>query len=148
MRKLRQCGINAYAVKKGPDSVDFGIKWLKGMTIIVDKHCINMQNELSVYHWKEDAGGNALPIPVDKDNHLIDELRYAYERAGISRHYVFLLLFASLMGSYINIPVARLPAEQLVVWISRGEVRPRDRRLPVCRAGDDEAVHRFHRPRS
>jgi len=32
-----------------------------------------------MYKWKEDAGGNALPIPVDKNNHLIDALRYAYE---------------------------------------------------------------------
>jgi phage terminase large subunit len=31
------------------------------------------------YKWKEDRGGNALPVPVDRDNHLIDALRYAYE---------------------------------------------------------------------
>jgi uncharacterized membrane protein len=40
-------------------------------------------------------------------------LSYAYQRIGIDRRYVFLLLFLSLMGSYLNIPVARLPAEQI-----------------------------------
>jgi uncharacterized membrane protein len=41
-------------------------------------------------------------------------LRYAYERIGINRHYVFALLLASLLGSYVNIPVAELPPEQIV----------------------------------
>jgi len=44
----------------------------------------------------------------------INVLGYAYERAGISRRYVFLVLFASLVGSYINIPVWQLPAEHLL----------------------------------
>ncbi|MFA6204295.1 MAG: PBSX family phage terminase large subunit [Gallionella sp.] len=73
-------GVEAGAAVKGKDSVTFGIQWLKQQTIIVDKKCINAQNEFSQYHWKEDAGGNAMPIPVDKNNHLIDALRYAYER--------------------------------------------------------------------
>ncbi len=57
------------AAKKGKDSVVFGIQWLQQQTIIVDKKCINMQNELSQYKWKEDAGGNAIAVPVDKNNH-------------------------------------------------------------------------------
>jgi len=44
----------------------------------------------------------------------INVLGYAYERAGISRRYVFFLLFASLLGSYVNIPLWRLPGEHLV----------------------------------
>jgi uncharacterized membrane protein len=40
-------------------------------------------------------------------------LEYAYERIGVDRRYVFLLLFLSLIGSYVNIPVAELPAEQV-----------------------------------
>jgi uncharacterized membrane protein len=40
-------------------------------------------------------------------------LGYAYERIGVNRRYVFLLLFLSLIGSYVNIPVAELPAEQV-----------------------------------
>jgi uncharacterized membrane protein len=41
-------------------------------------------------------------------------LRYAYERMGIPRRYVFLVLVLSLLGSAINIPVAQLPPEQVV----------------------------------
>jgi uncharacterized membrane protein len=40
-------------------------------------------------------------------------LGYAYQRIGVDRRYVFLLLFFSLMGSYLNIPVAQLPAQEI-----------------------------------
>lgn len=79
IRELSDNEVNAAKAVKGPDSVIFGIQWLKQQKIIIDKSCVNTQNEFSQYHWKEDAGGNALPIPVDKNNHLIDALRYAYE---------------------------------------------------------------------
>lgn len=80
IRELQNHGVNAIGAVKGKDSVNFGIDWLKQQTIIVDKSCVNLQNELRQYHWKKDAGGNVLKIPVDKNNHLIDGgLRYAYE---------------------------------------------------------------------
>lgn len=80
IQELNNHGVSAVGAKKGKDSVNFGIDWLKQQTIVVDKSCINLQNELSQYHWKKDAGGNSLKIPVDKNNHLIDGgLRYAYE---------------------------------------------------------------------
>src|SRR5205823_6431610 len=41
-------------------------------------------------------------------------LSYAYERIGIGRRYVWVLLLLSLLGSYINIPVAQLPPENVV----------------------------------
>jgi phage terminase large subunit len=78
--ELRNHGVVARGAKKGKDSVNFGIDWLKQQIIIVDKSCVNLQNELRQYHWKKDAGGNATKTPVDKNNHLIDGgLRYAYE---------------------------------------------------------------------
>jgi len=80
IQELRNHKVNALAAKKGKDSVTFGIDWLKQQDIIVDASCVNMQNELRQYHWKKDAGGNSMKIPVDKNNHLIDGgLRYAYE---------------------------------------------------------------------
>ena len=80
IQELNNHGVSAVGAKKGKDSVNFGIDWLKQQTIIVDKTCINLINELQQYHWKKDAGGNSLKIPVDKNNHLIDGgLRYAYE---------------------------------------------------------------------
>jgi uncharacterized membrane protein len=41
-------------------------------------------------------------------------LRYAYEKMGVSRRYVFTVLILSLLGSYVNIPVAELPAQEVV----------------------------------
>src|SRR5947207_4417699 len=41
-------------------------------------------------------------------------LRYAYMRLGISSGAALLLLLASLMGSYFNIPVAYLPEQQVL----------------------------------
>lgn len=41
-------------------------------------------------------------------------LTYAYERMGIRHRSVLLILFFSLLGSYINIPVAQLRPEEVV----------------------------------
>ena len=79
IKELRKYGVNAIGAKKGKDSVNHGIQWLQQHTIVVDVKCQNMKNELMKYKWKEDKNGNVLPVPVDKDNHLIDALRYAYE---------------------------------------------------------------------
>ena len=40
-------------------------------------------------------------------------LGYAYEKIGVNRRYVFTLLFLSLIGSYVNIPVAEIPAKEV-----------------------------------
>lgn len=44
----------------------------------------------------------------------IGAIQYAYEKIGISGHYVFALLLLSLLGSYVNIPIAELPAERVL----------------------------------
>jgi uncharacterized membrane protein len=41
-------------------------------------------------------------------------LRYAYARVGISARAAFLLLIGSLLGSYVNFPVAALPEQQIM----------------------------------
>jgi uncharacterized membrane protein len=48
----------------------------------------------------------------------IGVLRYAYLRLGVSSRVAFLLLLASLLGSYINIPIVQLPERE----ISSGQV--------------------------
>ncbi len=40
----------------------------------------------------------------------IGVLKYAYQKIGIKSRYLFLLLALSLGGSYINIPIAKIPA--------------------------------------
>ncbi|HET6464769.1 MAG TPA: DUF1614 domain-containing protein [Nitrospiria bacterium] len=44
----------------------------------------------------------------------IGVLSYAYEKMGVGRQYVFGLLVFSLLGSYVNIPVAELPAKDVL----------------------------------
>jgi uncharacterized membrane protein len=44
----------------------------------------------------------------------IGALRYAYMRLGLTSGGAFLLLVASLVGSYFNIPVAELPGQRVV----------------------------------
>lgn len=77
--ELNNRGITVIPAKKGPNSINDGISWLKEYEIIIDIHCQEFKNEIQSYHWQEDKLGNALPKPVDKDNHFIDALRYATE---------------------------------------------------------------------
>jgi uncharacterized membrane protein len=40
-------------------------------------------------------------------------LEYAYAKIGVNRRYMFALLLLTFLGSYVNIPVAELPPEQV-----------------------------------
>ena len=79
IEEFRRYGINAKSTKKGKGSVEFGVKFLQGLKIYVDKSCQNTINEFQQYKWKEDRYGNVLPIPLDKHNHAMDMIRYALE---------------------------------------------------------------------
>jgi len=46
----------------------------------------------------------------------INAIGYAYERPGIHQRYIFLELLLSLVGSYINIPVAQFLADWARPW--------------------------------
>ena len=81
---LNRRGVRAIPVRKGPDSINYGIRFLKGYEIIIDIRCQNFKNEIQAYHWAEDKYGNALNKPVDKDNHLMDALRYATEELQLA----------------------------------------------------------------
>lgn len=75
--ELQQRGIGAIGAEKGKDSVNFGIQWLQQLKIIIDTKCVNTKNEFSTYKWQENKSGEQLTKPVDRNNHLIDALRYA-----------------------------------------------------------------------
>jgi len=67
---------------KGAGSVEDGIEWLKSFDLIVHPRCKHTISELSAYRYKQDKlTGAVLPIFEDKNNHLIDALRYACEGA-------------------------------------------------------------------
>ena len=77
--EYKSLSINAKGAKKGPGSIEYGIKFLQGLEIIIHPRCKAFKKEINKYKYKEDKNGNVLPVPVDKDNHLIDALRYAME---------------------------------------------------------------------
>jgi uncharacterized membrane protein len=45
---------------------------------------------------------------------ILRSVSYAYESLGVSHHAAMWLLFASLLGSYFNIPIAELRPEEVV----------------------------------
>ena len=79
IQELCNYQINAIGAIKGKDSVNHGIQWLKQQEIIIDKRLQNTINEFQLYHWKRDKDGNVHNVPVDRNNHHIDALRYAFE---------------------------------------------------------------------
>ena len=76
--ELRQYGINAMSSTKGKDSVVHGIQWLQQKEIVIDAKCVNTIQEFQQYQWKKDKDGNSIRQPIDKNNHTIDAIRYAY----------------------------------------------------------------------
>ena len=76
---LRRYGVSALPARKGPDSLMHGVQWLRAQEIVVDPRCRNLIRELTLYQWQRDREGNTLRQPRDRDNHLIDALRYALE---------------------------------------------------------------------
>jgi phage terminase large subunit len=72
--EMSRAGINAKPVKK--DTILSGIDQIKRSNFFIHNDSKNLQNELMSYVWKNDKNGNNLDEPEDKNNHLIDALRY------------------------------------------------------------------------
>lgn len=67
---------------KGAKSLEEGVEFLKSFDIVVHPRCVHLIDELTLYSYKVDPlTGLVLPILADKDNHVIDSLRYACEGA-------------------------------------------------------------------
>lgn len=79
--ELNDRGIWALPATKGPDSIRHGIMWIQGFDIVIHKDCVNFINEISSYVWDKDKTGNLLDKPVDRDNHLMDAMRYGCEHS-------------------------------------------------------------------
>ncbi len=67
---------------KGARSVEEGVEFLKSFDIVVHPRCKHLIDELTLYSYKTDPlTAQILPVLADKDNHVIDALRYACEGA-------------------------------------------------------------------
>lgn len=76
---IKQTGIRVVGAKKGPDSIDYGIKFLQDLTeIIIDPDdCPETLKEFLGYEYERDSEGNFKAEYPDKNNHSIDMARYA-----------------------------------------------------------------------
>lgn len=72
--KLR--GVNIYGVDKSGPSIKAGIDKILSMDLYVTERSYNLMKELRTYVWDKDKDGNYINEPVDKDNHLMDAIRY------------------------------------------------------------------------
>lgn len=74
-------GLKVSGAVKGPDSVDFGIRWLQNLSeIIIDpERCPNTAREFSTYEYEKDRYGNFKSKYPDMNNHSIDMTRYSRE---------------------------------------------------------------------
>lgn len=81
IKELNELGLRAIAAKKGPDSVEFGIQWLQGLSsIVIDKkRCPNTYKELVTYEYETTRDGQYISAYPDKNNHAIDAVRYGCE---------------------------------------------------------------------
>tara|TARA_R110000868_G_scaffold395488_1_gene667235 strand:- start:389 stop:1624 length:1236 start_codon:yes stop_codon:yes gene_type:complete len=67
---------------KGAKSLEEGVQFLQSFDIIVHPRCVHTIDELTLYSYEiDDLTGAVLPKLSDKDNHVIDSLRYACEGA-------------------------------------------------------------------
>ena len=78
---LRNLGLRVRGAKKGPDSIEYGIKFLQSLEeIIIDNaRCPNTAKEFYNYELEPDNLGGFKAEYPDKDNHTIDAMRYALE---------------------------------------------------------------------
>lgn len=73
-------GLPARPAIKEPGSVEYGMKWLQGKTIVIDQaRTPHAYKEFTEYEYERDKDGNVISGYPDADNHTIDAVRYSYE---------------------------------------------------------------------
>lgn len=65
--------------RKGKDSIMAGVSKLQGYSIFVHPSCTHIMDEFYSYCYQQDKEGNWLNKPEDKNNHLMDALRYSLQ---------------------------------------------------------------------
>ena len=77
IEELRRLGVWIKEAIKGQGSVNAGISLLKEFDIYVSLESKNIFKEYRGYMWTELKDGTIINKPVDKNNHLMDAIRYA-----------------------------------------------------------------------
>ena len=86
IEEIYRSGFNIKPVKKGPDSIRFGLSVLQNFGICVERSSTHLIDELYGYEYVTDKNGYVTDKPQDFNNHLIDALRYlAMSRLSIKQ---------------------------------------------------------------
>ena len=86
IEEIYRSGYNAKGVKKGPDSIRFGIGVMQNYNLCIDRKSQNFINEMYAYQWATDKYGYVLDKPEGGLDHLIDAGRYvAMSRLSIKQ---------------------------------------------------------------
>lgn len=83
--ELRDLGMKIRGAKKGPGSIEYGIKFLQDLEqIVIDpERCPLAAKEFVNYSLEINSQGGVISRFPDKDNHSIDAVRYALEYVSI-----------------------------------------------------------------
>ena len=76
IEEIRRHGVNIMPVKKGADSIVFGIQTMQTQSYLITSNSTNVINEFQKYTWIKDKSGLVKNKPIDKHNHAIDSIRY------------------------------------------------------------------------
>jgi len=76
IEEIYRSGFNIKAVKKGPDSIRFGINTLLNYKIHLERGSQNMINEFYSYQWAQDKNGYVTDVPEAGLDHTCDAARY------------------------------------------------------------------------
>lgn len=76
--EMSDYGIRISGARKGPDSIDFGMRWLQNRAhIYIDKRrCPNTYKEFVTYEYDRNKDGQFISAYPDANNHSIDAVRY------------------------------------------------------------------------
>ena len=76
--EMSDYGLRISGARKGPDSVDFGMRWLQNRAhIYIDKRrCPNTYKEFVAYEYERNKDGQFISAYPDANNHSIDAVRY------------------------------------------------------------------------
>lgn len=81
---LRRLGIRRVVpAKKGQGSILNGISKIREFSIIISPDCRDTLREISSYIYSKTLTDRGKPLPEDRNNHLMDALRYALEDVNI-----------------------------------------------------------------
>ncbi len=80
--EMHSLGLRIEGARKGPDSIDYGIRWLQSLAkIYIDKRrAPNTYREFIGYEYERNRDGQFISAYPDKNNHTIDSVRYGLER--------------------------------------------------------------------